>query len=98
MACSIETFLDLNTLSLEELSGRLSAVELRGSSDQEASGRLLLTEEEWSARQQHRAQGSSSGSKGPNKPKPQGGDKNSAPPRAGNCRYCGKAGHWAKEC
>jgi hypothetical protein len=108
MACSIETLLDLSTLSLEELSGRLAASEGRGLPDQDEGGRLLLTAEEWAARQQH-GQGSSSGSKGSPRPKPQGGGSgekekggatgsNAAPRRAGNCRYCGKAGHWAKEC
>jgi hypothetical protein len=72
MACSIETLLDLSTLSLEELSGRLAASEGRGSPDQEDGGRLLLTMEEWAGRQQH-GQGSSSGSKGSPRPKPQGG-------------------------
>uniref|UniRef100_A0ACD5YFN0 Uncharacterized protein n=1 Tax=Avena sativa TaxID=4498 RepID=A0ACD5YFN0_AVESA len=58
-------------------------------------------------------QGSSSGYKGGPKPKPAGGGSgekkkggdnapaggsNAAPRRNGNCRYCGKAGHWAKEC
>jgi hypothetical protein len=72
MACSIETLLDLSTLSIVELSSRLAASEGRGVPDQEDGGHLLLTAEEWSARQQ-RGQGSSSGSKGSPRPKPQGG-------------------------
>lgn len=111
MACSIETLLDLSTLSIEELSGRLAASEGRGAPEQDAGGRLLLTEEEWASRQQQRGRGSSSAPKGSSRQKPQGGgDKekgavnafgsggNTAPRRAGNCRYCGKPGHWAKEC
>jgi hypothetical protein len=43
MACSIETLLDLSTLSIEELSGRLAASEGHGAPDQEDGGRLLLT-------------------------------------------------------
>jgi hypothetical protein len=72
MACSIETLLDLSTLSIEELSGRLAASEGRGAPDQEDGGRLLITAEEWATRQQ-RGQGSLSGSKGIPRPKPQGG-------------------------
>jgi hypothetical protein len=72
MACSIETLLDLSTLSIEELSGRLSASEGRGEPEQDASGRLLLTEEEWETRHQQRMGSSSYGEK---KGKPQGKPK-----------------------
>ena len=53
MACSIETLLNLDNLSVEELIGRLKASEERY--EQEASeakqdGKLLLSEEEWNAR------------------------------------------------
>jgi hypothetical protein len=69
---------------------------------------MLLTAEEWLAHAQKNRQGSSSAQKSGGKQKPHGGggdkDKgaaNAAPRRAGNCRncrYCEKAGHWAKEC
>jgi hypothetical protein len=56
-------------------------------------------------RAQQSGQVSSSAQKNGGKQKPQGGggdkDKgaaNATPRRAGKCRYCGKAGHWAKEC
>jgi hypothetical protein len=110
MACSIETLIDLKQLSIEELSGRLSASEGSGPLEQEAGGRLLLTEEEWAARQQQHSSGSFSGEKKgrpQGKPKsPSGGDGGKAPQegggssehRKGNCNYCGKPGHWAKEC
>jgi hypothetical protein len=104
MACSIETLLDLSTLSIKELSGRLATSEGRGAPEQDNAGRLLLTAEEWAARVQQTGQGSSSAQKNGSKQKPHsGGDKekgaaNATPRRAGNCRYCGKAGHWAKEC
>jgi hypothetical protein len=52
MACSIETLLDLSTLSIKELSGRLSALEGRGEPDQDDAGHLLLTAEQWAARAQ----------------------------------------------
>ena len=105
MACSIETLLDLSELSIEELSGRLTASEGRGGEAAvETGGKLLLTEEEWTARQRQRPQGPSSsgggGDKG-SKPKTPSGDKPAHPKgdrKPGNCRYSGKAGHWAKEC
>ena len=54
MACSIETLLDLEDMTVEELSGRLSAADGRGNTEPAAGGQLLLTEE-WRARQQKRA-------------------------------------------
>jgi hypothetical protein len=59
MACSIKTLLDLSMLSIEELSGRLSASEGRGEPEQDDAGRLLLTAEQWAARAQQSGQRSS---------------------------------------
>jgi hypothetical protein len=66
---------------------------------------MLLTAEQWAARAQQSGQRSSPAQKNSGKQKPQGsgGDKdkgaaNAVPQHTGNCRYCGKAGHWAKEC
>ena len=53
IACSIEMFGDLKTLSLEELVGRLRVAEERCCGVQaveDGAGRLLLTEEQWEAR------------------------------------------------
>jgi hypothetical protein len=55
VAISMETLLDLNSLSIEEVVGHLQAVEQRKkvSTPQaiaDVGGRLLLTEDEWSAR------------------------------------------------
>src|SRR6266540_1984841 len=51
MATSIEMILDLKTMSIEELSGRLLAVEENSVLDgDDHSGRLLLTAEEWKVR------------------------------------------------
>uniref|UniRef100_A0ACD5YKV7 Uncharacterized protein n=3 Tax=Avena sativa TaxID=4498 RepID=A0ACD5YKV7_AVESA len=70
MACSIETLLDLKDMTLEELSGRLSASEGRGEPEAEAGGRLLLTEEECRARQsREQGGGSHSGDKAREKSK-----------------------------
>ena len=59
VAISIETLLDLSTLSIEELTGRLRSVEQRYTRDDSggSGGRLLLTEEEWLARAKKREQG-----------------------------------------
>ena len=53
MAFSIETLLDLDTLSIEELIGWIKAVEERYELEEpvvKQAGKLLLSEEEWFAR------------------------------------------------
>ncbi|XP_066382254.1 uncharacterized protein [Miscanthus floridulus] len=52
VAISIETLLDLNDLSIEEITGRLRAVEQwrQAPPVTDNQGRLLLCEEEWMAR------------------------------------------------
>ncbi|XP_044416002.1 uncharacterized protein [Triticum aestivum] len=52
IALSIETLVDLDTLSVEELTGRLKAAKERYDLEQAETGvgRLLMTEEEWAAR------------------------------------------------
>lgn len=50
MACSIETLLDLDTLSVEELIGRLKDAEERYDQEEpeaRQAGKMLLSEEEW---------------------------------------------------
>lgn len=67
VAISIEQLIDIQTLSVEELVGRLKSVEERFDADEaandggrETSGHLLLTEEEWLVRMKKREQGDSS--------------------------------------
>jgi hypothetical protein len=117
IAMAIEQTVDLRELTVEDLTGRFTTAEEGYELDDEISdgvGKLLLTEEEWAARQKQRSGSSSSGGSGDKKGKPQGkprspgdGGKHAAESgdsggsgerRKGNCRYCGKAGHWAKEC
>uniref|UniRef100_A0ACD5WTY3 Uncharacterized protein n=1 Tax=Avena sativa TaxID=4498 RepID=A0ACD5WTY3_AVESA len=103
MACSIETLLDLKDLSIDELSGRLAASEGRGEPEQDTGGRLLLTEEEWRARNARRQTGSGgSGSGGKQNRDQQNAGKDGArggvPSKDDKCRYCGKKGHWVREC
>jgi hypothetical protein len=51
VAISIETLLDLNSMSIEEATGHLRTVQERKKPTGGAKeGRLLLTEEEWMAR------------------------------------------------
>jgi hypothetical protein len=56
IAISIETLLDLKSLALEELVGRLRMVEDRMETKTitEKTGKLMLTEEEWVSRNRHR--------------------------------------------
>ena len=62
---SIETLLDVNSMTIEDLVGRLKAAEDRLDVDTvtERAGRLLLSEEEWLSKYRHRLtpEGSSSG-------------------------------------
>ena len=110
MACSIETLLNLDTLSIEELIGRLMAAEERCELEESAqvkqAGKMLLFEEEWFARMKLREGGPSSSQAGRSGGKPCGrGRGNSASQGVGNrgtskdtCRYRGVAGHWARDC
>ncbi|XP_073363305.1 uncharacterized protein [Aegilops tauschii subsp. strangulata] len=92
MAMAIESLIDLKTMTIEELVGRLSACEDHYEIDDGAQngGRLLLTHEEWLAREKvGSGRGSSSGGssntgkgKWPAKPKGPGGGK-FAPGNAG---------------
>lgn len=57
IACSIEMFADLKTMSMEELVGRLRVAEERCGGVEVAAnsaGQLLLTEEQWEARRRER--------------------------------------------
>lgn len=64
IALSIETLLDLSTLSVEEVTGRLKAVEdrLPTSTSKGADGKLLLSEEQWIERMKAQKQGEGSSS------------------------------------
>jgi len=106
---SIETLLDISTMSVEEVTGRLAAAEEDQppqASSATNGGKLLLTEEEWLARMQSRLQ-IGSGSSGEKKTsnlgprRPCGKDLGKGAKEAGNdqaekkgkCHYCGNKGH-----
>ena len=104
MAMAIRSLCDLKVMTIEELSGRLVAVEDDFEVDDVplAGGRLLLTEEEWAACQRShecdRSGGGNGKSKVMAKPKSSGADRPSssgagAKKKKGECRYCGITGH-----
>lgn len=105
MASSIESLLDLNSMSIEELSGRLLVVEENEAIDgADPSGQLLLTAEEWRAREKRQDGGSGSDNrqgksrgKGRDDRRP-AGEGTHPSNKEDACRYCGKKGHWAREC
>jgi hypothetical protein len=114
IALSIETLLDLDTLSLEELTGRLRNAEERRPKKKsgDEGGKLYLTEEQWAARAKERQSGEgSSGKKAGNNRRRRGGRKKSEAAADGEhgardtrdqgrdkCKNCGHLGHWAKDC
>jgi hypothetical protein len=119
--------LDLDTLSVEDLVGRLKAVESRDDvvtgTHSGGGNKLLLTEEEWMAWMKlrdgdgsgssYRGKGSNNRGCGKGRGKSNGardakagqgsgsgsgaGDTGGAA-RDNKCLYCGKKGHWARDC
>ena len=99
IALSIETMLDLSTLTIEDVTGRLWALDecLEQATTTKDSGKLLLTEEEWAARRNSgKATSSTRGGDGKRRGKASLKKKKQVDPNA--CRRCGKTGHWAREC
>ncbi|CAA6674013.1 unnamed protein product [Spirodela intermedia] len=91
--------LDVSTLTVADLTGRLKAAEDAFEEPPSAmhhDGKLYLTEEEWDARRRKRDDEKTGGS---DKGSSSGGlTGNSGRPRGDECRRCGKLGHWAREC
>jgi hypothetical protein len=111
VAVSIESVLDTTNMSIEEIIGRLRAVEGRGDEEEadpptSAGGKLLLTEEQWLARMKDKQPGegssiSDAGKSGAkNRPRNQKKKKFSSGSKddRNTCHNCGKKGHWAKDC
>ena len=105
LAMSIETMLDISTLSLEDVAGRLQVAESRSASAPEKEKpKLLLTEEEWTARMKEKRrsrEGSSRGGCDCSSSKLHGkgpADKKKGKKKFSDPNACGKVGHWAREC
>jgi len=114
LVISIETLLDISQLSIEEVTGRLKAADdVDPAPVHTASGKLLLTEEQWVERYKKKAtesgRGSSSGGRGKGRGRGRGrsndgngdgksGSSSSRPPPDDPCPRCGKKGHWARDC
>ncbi|KAK3121549.1 hypothetical protein QOZ80_8BG0656020 [Eleusine coracana subsp. coracana] len=110
VAVSIETLLDISTLTVDDITNRLKAVENRDSNtpDVDAPGKLLLTEEQWLTRSKQFRE-SSSKAKPKNHRRGQRGkrsggkdvgekDVHHPDPAWDKCHNCGRKGHWAKQC
>jgi hypothetical protein len=128
IAVAIETLLDLEEVSLDELIGWLKPTEERmdhvkakggigpSASGKEINGKLYFTEEQVIARlaSRHnlntdgsgthdRAQAGPGGRRG-GRGRNRGRSKDARSAKGGGevdddaCRYCGKSGHWAREC
>ena len=96
---SIETMLDLSTLTIKDVTGHLRAVDkrLEQATTTKDSNKLLLTEKEWVARRNSRKAASSSRSgDGKRGSRASSEKKKQVDPNA--YRHCGKMGHWAREC
>ena len=104
MAMAIESLIDLKTMTIEELTGRLSACEDHYDLDDttQSGARLMYTSAEWDARErQLRSGGLSSGGnnkgKSPGKNKSQGGGK-ATPPSADASGSGGSGGKKKGKC
>ena len=105
IALSIETMLDLSTLTIEDVTSCLRAVAKRmeQATTTTDSDKLLLTEEEWASQMKEkksREASSSRGGDGKHRGKASSEKKKKKKKKVdpNACQRCGKTSHWAKEC
>jgi hypothetical protein len=108
---SIETLFDVSTLLIEEVTGRLKAVEDDAVDIPAAKGKLLLTEEEWHEKSKKKEAGEGSrggssrghGSSNHSRGRSRGGHSDGTSASGGhgnnnNYPHCGRPSHWARDC
>jgi hypothetical protein len=106
LVISIETLLDVSTLSLEEVTSCLRSAEEDGGALPSSEGKLYLIEQEWVERSKKKeAEGSSSsgggrgkGGGGGGRGRGRGRGRGDGSGGKGNCHRCGKPCHWARNC
>jgi hypothetical protein len=109
LVISIETLLDVSTLSLEEVTGRLRSAEEDGVAPHIADGKLYLTEQVWVEHSRKKETDGGQGGSGSDDGRGRGGgghgsgrghgghgDGANSSGGKGNCHRCRKPRHWAR--
>jgi hypothetical protein len=106
VAVVIEVTKDLSKLTLEDVGGRLRAVEDRAMEDDalpppHVEGKLLLMEEQWKDKMRQRSnarQGSSGGGERRRCSRKHCNDGKKGAQRDDKCHNYGRTSHWARDC